>query len=203
MLHCRNQISSAQHAPARVPWSISILAASGIRHGSDTGPACVRHLIRRMSDIYGCGMKGKSPLPADAFATIGQAIGRGGGRRSPLYLWFQEHHDELAAGFARNAPAWQPLADFLGKQGVLDVDGKPPTARAVRDAWWRVRRDLKRAEADRPPPQVPPQPDSMPSGVRPVVQPPPLPSLARPPAVLQPLADTRPRMPPLKSRKTT
>jgi hypothetical protein len=101
-----------------------------------------------MPDTYRCRMKAKSPLPAAAFTAIGQTTGRGRGRRSPLYLWFREHHDELAAGFARNAPAWQPLATFLGKQGVLDVDGKPPTARAARDAWWRVRR-VVRWNADR------------------------------------------------------
>lgn len=203
MPYCRNRASFTQHAPARVPWSISISAVSEIRHVSDASPTRIRHLIRHVSDTYRCRMKGKSPLPAAAFAAIGQPIGRGGGRRSPLYLWFQEHHDELAAGFARKAPTWQPLADFLGKQGVLDADGKPPTARAARDAWWRVRRDLKKAETDRPPQKTVPRLDRMPSGVRPVVQPPPLPSPIRPLVELQPLVDTRPRMPPLKSRKTT
>src|SRR5260370_15970827 len=92
-------------------------------------------------------MTRKSPDPTKALAALARAAGRGRGRRSPLYLWFRQHHDQLAAGFARNAPAWQVLAVFLGEHGVLDVDGKPPTARAARDARWRVLRDMK-APAD-------------------------------------------------------
>src|SRR4051794_9012360 len=159
-----------------------------------------------MSDAYRCRMRAKSPSPTAALTAISQTRGRGGGRRSPLYLWFREHHDELAAGFARNAPAWQPLATFLGKQGVLDVDGKPPTARAARDAWWRVRRDIKTAgEADSPPAKTALHSGKMAADVLAAVQPapPPSPSAAQRPVELQPLADTRPRMPPLKPRKTT
>jgi hypothetical protein len=203
MPHCRNQMPVPQHAPARVPWSITIFSTLNIRRKSDTSPAEVRRLIRRMSDTYRGGMIRKSPLPAAALAAIGQASGRGRGKRSPLYLWFREHHDELATGFARSAPAWQPLATFLGEQGVLDADGKPPTARAARDAWWRVRQDLKQAAAL---PTTPTASEAvgMPTSVREVVQPPALPSAAPTPlpAPLQPLADTRPRMPPLKPRKT-
>ena len=182
---------------------MTVFLALDVRRKSDISQAQVRRLIRHMSDTYCDGMIRKLPLPAAALAAIGQASGRGRGKRSPLYLWFREHHDELAAGFARSAPAWQPLATFLGEQGVLDVDGKLPTARAVRDAWWRVRQDLKQAAA-LPTTPTASEAVTMPTSVREVAQPPALPSPAPAPspAPLQPLADTRPRMPPLKSRKT-
>lgn len=203
MPHCRNRSSIPQHAPARVPWSITSLSTFDVRLMSDTSPSYARRLIRRMSDIYRGRMIRKSPLPAAALAAIRHASGRGRGKRSPLYLWFQEHHDELAVGFARSAPAWQPLATFLGEQGVLDADGKMPTARAVRDAWWRVRQDRKQSAVGTVPSDAPEAVRTAMS-VRELVQPPALPSPAPmpTPAPLQPLADTRPRMPPLKPRKT-
>lgn len=180
-----------------------IFSAPKVRRKSDTSSAEVRHLIRRISDTYRGGMIRKSSLPAAALAAIGQASGRGRGKRSPLYLWFREHHDELAVGFARSAPAWQPLATFLGEQGVLDADGKMPTARAVRDAWWRVRQDRKQSAVETTLSDAP-EAVRTPMSVRELVQPSALPSPAPmpTPAPLQPLADTRPRMPPLKPRKT-
>ncbi len=54
----------------------------------------------------------------------------------------QRNHDHLMREFERNPPAWGRLAAILGSRGVLDGDGKPPTARGARGAWYRVRRDL-------------------------------------------------------------
>jgi hypothetical protein len=115
-------------------------------------------------------MARKASGAAEALAAMAQAAGRGRGRHSPLYLWFRQHHDELAAGFAQNAPAWQALAGFLGEQGILDANGNKPTARGARDAWWRVRRDVAKARA-RPPPPAAPKPDEIAPGVRPVARP--------------------------------
>jgi hypothetical protein len=100
-------------------------------------------------------MPAKSPvrpgLPTvhEAVAAMQQARARGAGRRSPLFLWLRENHDALAAAFANNAPAWASLATYLGERGVRDGEGKPPTARGARDAWWRVRREVAAARARR------------------------------------------------------
>jgi hypothetical protein len=147
-------------------------------------------LTRRKPDAYRSGMARKASAAAKALDAMMRATGRGRGRHSPLYLWLRRHHDELAAGFAQNAPAWQALADHLGGQGVVDANGNKPTARGARDAWWRVRRDLAKARA-KPPAPSQPKPGEIAPGVRAVAHP------APPPP---PLASDRPRMPPLKPR---
>ena len=198
---CRPE--ETQHAPARVPLVYAPFPIPIARHWSDVSPTLIRHLIRHKSDTY-CRPMRKSPDATDALAALAQASGRGHGRRSPVYLWFRQHHDELAAGFARYAPAWQVLAAFLGQQGILDIDGKPPTARGVRDAWWRVRRDVEAAAGTATPLPAPSAPSrSMtPQGGRAVVEFSPSLPVPQPGAVpeLPPLADDRPRMPRPKFR---
>lgn len=144
---------------------------------------------------------GNTPV-GQLLAKLTRSSGRGRGRRSPLYLWFREHHDELAAGFIRTPPVWKTIADALAEQGVRDASGKPHPAETVRAAWWRVRRDLGAAKPAITPPTAS-EPVRTPQGVREVPHPPSLPmaASASPPAPLQPIADIRPRMPPLKARK--
>lgn len=151
----------------------------------------------------------KHASAAKVLAAVAQAAGRGRGRRSPLYLWFREHHDVLAAGFKRTPPAWQVLADALAEQGIRDADGKPPAAATARAAWWRVRRDLKaQAKAAAPSPPHAPEPGAIAPGVRPLTArpasaPPPSPSArggSTPLPELPPLTDDRPRMPRPKFR---
>ncbi len=138
-------------------------------------------------------------------ASLAQSHGRGRGRRSPLYLWFQQHHNELAAGFKRTTPAWQIIADALAEQGIRDADGKPPAAETARAAWWRVRRDVKAAAGTTSSlAQNAIRQTEMPAGVRTIAStPPPLPPFkpsSTPPPELAPLVDDRPRMPRPKFR---
>lgn len=81
---------------------------------------------------------------AGAIEAIRKAKAIGRGRRSPVYLWFWKRHDALAAAFEENAPSWPALAEYLGNHGVLDGHGKPPSAGATENAWWRVKRDKAR-----------------------------------------------------------
>lgn len=84
---------------------------------------------------------------SDVVSELESAPARGHARKSRLYLWLQQNHDALTQEFTRNPPSWNKLADILGRRGVLDGDGKNPTARGARGAWYRVRRDIAAARA--------------------------------------------------------
>ena len=90
-----------------------------------------------------------APNVPHALAEMEKARARGRGRRSPLYVWLRDNHDQLVEGFTRTAPAWATLAGYLGENGVRDGDGKIPSVRATREAWYRVRRELAANKARR------------------------------------------------------
>ena len=54
-------------------------------------------------------------------------------------IWLQQNRAALERGFAETAPSWAKLAAYLGDHGVLDGDGKRPTAEATRQAWYRTK----------------------------------------------------------------
>lgn len=90
-----------------------------------------------------CGMAPKKPTPSpdpqEALALMQQGRVRGHGRRSPIVVWMQKNRAALEKGFAETAPSWGKLATYLGDHGILDGDGKRPTAEATRQAWYRTR----------------------------------------------------------------
>ena len=89
---------------------------------------------------------------AGALAAMGKAKAGGRGRKSDVYLWLRNNHDELEAAFRINAPSWPAMADYLNRCGIKGGDGTPPTAAAVRSAWTRVTGDVaKRRGAARGP----------------------------------------------------
>jgi hypothetical protein len=66
--------------------------------------------------------------------------------RSAVYRWMMLNRKEFARqlGVGRDGkarPDWNALALSLGRFGLLNRDGKLPTAANVRLTWWRVRRD--------------------------------------------------------------
>ena len=93
-----------------------------------------------------------APTAPQVLAEMEKVRARGRGRRSPLYAWLRENHDQLAEGFARTAPAWEAIATYLGTHGIRDGDGNKPSIRGTREAWYRVKRDLA---ANRPKGQAP------------------------------------------------
>ena len=62
----------------------------------------------------------------------------------------REAKSTLAAAFAKDPPAWGPLAAELSGVGLTDGDGKPPNAASARQTWYRVRRDVARDRAQLP-----------------------------------------------------
>jgi hypothetical protein len=92
----------------------------------------------------------RKPTPADMLMVENaraRSIGRG--RRSPLYLWLRDHHDQLAESFVRTAPAWGSIAAHLANMGLVGGWGDPPAPETVRKAWYLVRRDMARSRAAR------------------------------------------------------
>ena len=75
------------------------------------------------------------------------------------------NHDALAKQFGLTAPSWPDIARNLGDKGVLDGDGKAPTARGARGVWSRVRDQKKREGGSlaSPPPDINPK-VQLPSG---------------------------------------
>ena len=81
----------------------------------------------------------RSPDPQEALALMQQGRVRGHGRRSPIVIWMQKNRAALEQGFTETTPSWAKLAAYLGDHGVLDGDGKRPTAEATRQAWYRTK----------------------------------------------------------------
>lgn len=86
-------------------------------------------------------MAAKSRPVADAHEAVAlmqSAPARGRGRKSPVLVWLAENRETIAAGLTKNGPAWGVLAAYLAEKKILDGDGRPPSARNVREAWARV-----------------------------------------------------------------
>jgi hypothetical protein len=89
----------------------------------------------------------KPPNVAGALAAMSKAKAGGRGRKSAVYLWLRQNHDELEAAFKVNAPSWPAMADYLGKSGIKGGDGNRPTPAGVRSAWARVVDDIAKRRA--------------------------------------------------------
>lgn len=69
---------------------------------------------------------------------IEDALDGHGTLRSAVYRWFWDHHDWFAERLRVRRPNWPAIAKGFADSGVLDGDGKSPTAETVRRTWWRV-----------------------------------------------------------------
>ena len=92
--------------------------------------------------------KGKAADVDDVLAALKKQPPKVRGGHSPIYLWLWQHHDRLKSDL--NLPRrtdWSALAGELGKRGIVDGDGKQPTAERTRKAWWQVNRDKEAVAA--------------------------------------------------------
>lgn len=69
---------------------------------------------------------------------ISDALDGHGALRSGVYRWFWDNHDWFAERLRVRRPSWPAIAKGFAECGVLDGDGKAPTAETVRRTWWRV-----------------------------------------------------------------
>ena len=98
--------------------------------------------------------------PEEALALMREGRVRGQRRRSPVLLWLLKNRETLERGFEETAPSWKGLAKYLGDHGVMDGDGKPPSAVATRQAWYRARTigNRKRPSQEAATPEAAPSP---------------------------------------------
>ena len=78
----------------------------------------------------------------DILAALKRQPSKVRGGHSPVYLWLWRHHEHLKGELTLpRRTDWSTLAGELGRRGVMDGNGKPPTAERTRKAWWQVGRD--------------------------------------------------------------
>ena len=72
-------------------------------------------------------------------------------KRSPLFWWLLEHHDELRQAQVESGlgMSWQILRMDFEEMGITAHGGKPVTAETARITWFRVRKEKKRIEERR------------------------------------------------------
>ncbi|NOG73512.1 hypothetical protein HJG45_24410 [Roseicella sp. DB1501] len=90
----------------------------------------------------------------EELSRIAEVVRQGGGR-SPLYRWLHNRHDAFAELLAEVRPEWRALAAEFAAMGLSGGDGRAVSPEAARHTWWRVRRDVAKAQAKRRP-AVPP-----------------------------------------------
>ncbi|WP_291345257.1 hypothetical protein [Acidiphilium sp. 20-67-58] len=79
---------------------------------------------------------------------LGAAMASGLRRRSPLMVWFIEHHDEFAALLDKHGAHWKGLAEHFAAAGLVSRTGQPLTPRTVENYWLRARRLVAKRRAE-------------------------------------------------------
>lgn len=84
------------------------------------------------------------PAPDLDIEKLGAAMAAGMRRRSPLMVWFIEHHTEFAALLQKHGADWKGLARHFADAGLLSRTGTPLTPRTVENYWHRAQRLIAR-----------------------------------------------------------
>ena len=88
------------------------------------------------------------PAPDLDIEKLGAAMASGLRRRSPLMVWFIEHHDEFAALLDKHGAHWKGLAEHFAAAGLVSRTGQPLTPRTVENYWLRARRLVAKRRAE-------------------------------------------------------
>lgn len=71
-------------------------------------------------------------------------------RRSSLFHWMVEHHEELASATAAGRRLdWSAFRDKAVALGLRDADDRDPSERTLRDTWRRAKAEVDRLRKDR------------------------------------------------------
>ena len=88
--------------------------------------------------------------------TIIQAMQRSD-RRSSLFWWMVEHHDEIKAASAGQRISWKAFCERAAAEGLTDTRGGVPKERNARETWRVARRFVaataRSAQCDSLPPR--------------------------------------------------
>lgn len=102
-------------------------------------------------------------------------------RRSPLFYWMVEQHDELVRLSATGGFSWSVLCSVAAELKLSDKKGQTPSLETARKTWRRVRAYVRQRQPTPPSPvpvdqveMVPPMRSTVPMGPRaaPVFTPP-------------------------------
>jgi hypothetical protein len=101
-------------------------------------------------------MKTDNKQLKQTLATLG-----GKEKRSALFLWLVEHHDEILEAVGGGRIDWLGAVERFAEAGLTDATGKPASARRARATWYKVRRFVATRRANSPSPRgglpVPPK----------------------------------------------
>lgn len=78
-------------------------------------------------------------------------------RRSPLFHWMVENHDDLIEASRPDGIQWASFCEEAAKRGLTDTRGLPPSMSNARKTWAQARRAVREARAElaaRPPKPV-------------------------------------------------
>jgi len=106
-------------------------------------------------------------------------------RRSPLFRWMVEHHDELVEASRPDGIHWASFCEQSAKRGLTDTRGLAPNPANARKTWAQARKAVATARAAAKPPRPKP-PSRFPKDWSPTVlseQEIPVPAYLRPPGL--------------------
>jgi hypothetical protein len=132
---------------------------------------------------------------ASLLSDLRSAVQQGrGSKRSPLFRWMYENHDELVDML--DQPNWTHVTELLGSRGFTGPDGRELKPETVRKLWLRVRQAHDKAQAGKKP-----KPAAKPVGAMPVVHEASSPATIKPPedATVQP-SDTAAKLAKFRSK---
>jgi hypothetical protein len=68
-------------------------------------------------------------------------------RRSTLFWWFVENHDEVQKAAQAARIDWTSFCSEAAKRGLTDTRGRRPTERNARETWRQARRAVSEARS--------------------------------------------------------
>ena len=93
-----------------------------------------------------------SNRPSAKESRIGLAAVAASSRRSPLFYWMVDQHDELVRLSASGGFSWRTVCSVAADLGLSDKKGQAPSLETARKTWRRVRAYVRQRH------QVPPSP---------------------------------------------
>jgi hypothetical protein len=72
-------------------------------------------------------------------------------KRSELFSWLVEHHDDLLKAVGGGRVDWRTAAEWFKGIGLTDATGKPASPQRARATWYNVRQFVAKRRVGRAP----------------------------------------------------